>query len=178
MHTYGQVRPWAVAIKEEILRRRMPPWGAVKGFGEFRNDQGLSAEELEVLLSWIDGGVPEGADGDLPEIPKATALAKPVLPKNALAVTADYKLLRPMRLDGVQPKSLPAGASVRLTAELPDGRVEPLVWLDQYRAEFGHPFLFKAPLALPAGTAIRGLPQGASIWLLPATAGKVSRESR
>ena len=67
--TYADTRPWAVSIKEEILRRRMPPWGAVKGFGEFRNDQGLSAEELEVLVSWIDGGVPEGNEKDLPDIP-------------------------------------------------------------------------------------------------------------
>ena len=27
----------------------MPPWGAVKGFGEFRNDQGLTAEQLELI---------------------------------------------------------------------------------------------------------------------------------
>ena len=40
--SYPEVRPWAVAIKEEALSRRMPPWGAVKGFGEFRNDQGLT----------------------------------------------------------------------------------------------------------------------------------------
>ncbi len=27
------VEPWAEAIKEEVLARRMPPWNAVKGFG-------------------------------------------------------------------------------------------------------------------------------------------------
>src|SRR5215213_7387033 len=57
--TYAESRPWAVAIKEEVLRRRMPPWGAVKGFGDFRNDQSLSAEQLERIVSWVDGGVPE-----------------------------------------------------------------------------------------------------------------------
>src|SRR5262245_428640 len=40
--TYNEARPWAVAIKEEVLSRRMPPWGGVKGFGEFRNDQALN----------------------------------------------------------------------------------------------------------------------------------------
>jgi len=34
--TYEEARPWAKAIKEEVLERRMPPWGAVKGFGESR----------------------------------------------------------------------------------------------------------------------------------------------
>ena len=48
--TYADARPWAVAIKEEILRRRMPPWGAIKGFGEFRNDQALTPEEMESSL--------------------------------------------------------------------------------------------------------------------------------
>ena len=39
LKTYAEARPWAVAIQEEVLTRRMPPWGAVKGFGDFRNDQ-------------------------------------------------------------------------------------------------------------------------------------------
>ena len=42
---YAEARPWAKAIKEETLERRMPPWGAVKGFGSFRNDQGLTQED-------------------------------------------------------------------------------------------------------------------------------------
>ena len=33
--TYEESRPWAKAIKEEVLERRMPPWGAVKGFGGY-----------------------------------------------------------------------------------------------------------------------------------------------
>jgi len=33
--TYAAARPWAVAIKQEVLERQMPPWGAVKGFGDF-----------------------------------------------------------------------------------------------------------------------------------------------
>src|SRR5215813_1314814 len=28
---YRETFPWRTAIKEEILERRMPPWGAVKG---------------------------------------------------------------------------------------------------------------------------------------------------
>src|SRR5688572_5679051 len=47
--SYADARPWAVAIKEEVLSRRMPPWGAVRGFREFRNDQSLTAEQLEMF---------------------------------------------------------------------------------------------------------------------------------
>ena len=38
--TYQEAQPHASAIKDSVLARRMPPWGAVKGFGDFRNDRG------------------------------------------------------------------------------------------------------------------------------------------
>ena len=63
--TWAEARPWAVAIKEEILARRMPPWQAEHGYGAFANDVGLTSREFDFLLSWIDGGVPRG-DGDDP----------------------------------------------------------------------------------------------------------------
>src|SRR5215475_9824911 len=46
---YQEVQPRAVEIKEAVLARRMPPWGAVKGFGDFRVDLGLSYAELETI---------------------------------------------------------------------------------------------------------------------------------
>jgi hypothetical protein len=58
--TYGDARPWAEAIKEETLARRMPPWPAERGYGAFSNDIGLTPREFEFLVSWVDGGVPEG----------------------------------------------------------------------------------------------------------------------
>jgi hypothetical protein len=58
--TYEQARPWAEAIKEEILQRTMPPWAAVAGYGQFANDLGLTTREREFLISWIDGGAPKG----------------------------------------------------------------------------------------------------------------------
>jgi len=63
--TYAEARPWAVAIKEEILARRMPPWPAERGYGDFVNDIGLTTREFEFLISWIDGGVPKG-EGTVP----------------------------------------------------------------------------------------------------------------
>jgi hypothetical protein len=63
LQTWDEARPWAVAIKEEILARHMPPWPAVRGYGAFANDGSLTPRELEFLITWIDGGVPIG-DGD------------------------------------------------------------------------------------------------------------------
>jgi hypothetical protein len=63
---------------------------------------------------------------------------------------------------------VPDNLSVQMTAELPDGSLEPLLWLHDYKKEFGHVFLLRTPLELPAGTVIRGVPPGASVGLLPA----------
>src|SRR4030081_3786137 len=64
--TYAEARPWAKAIKEEVLERRMPPWGAIKGFGEFKNDASLSQEEITLIAEWVEGGAPEGDPSFLP----------------------------------------------------------------------------------------------------------------
>ena len=58
--TYKETRPWAVAIKEEILERKMPPWSAASGYGHFANDMSLTAREISLILSWTDGGAPSG----------------------------------------------------------------------------------------------------------------------
>lgn len=164
--TYNEARPWAVAIKEETLRRRMPPWGAVKGFGEFRNDQGLSGEELELIVSWVDGGVPEGNEKDIPLAPKF-ADEKPAHRKGEIVVEGEWKLPRPLSLDGLWPVQLTEKASIKITAVLPDGSVLPLLWLKEYKSSFGHPFLLRNAPDLPAGTLIRGVPKGAKVALLP-----------
>lgn len=58
--TYRETRPWAVAIKEEILDREMPPWSAASGYGHFANDMSLTAREVSLILAWADGGAPSG----------------------------------------------------------------------------------------------------------------------
>ncbi len=64
--TYAQARPWAKAFKEEVLEKRMPPFQAVKGFGHFRNDYTLTQREVDLIVSWVEGGAPKGDDKDLP----------------------------------------------------------------------------------------------------------------
>jgi len=67
--TYEEARPWAKAIKEEVLEKRMPPWHAVKGYGEFRNAPSLTQRDVDVLVNWVEGGAPKGDDKDLPPGP-------------------------------------------------------------------------------------------------------------
>ncbi len=65
MTSYEQTRPWARAIQEEILRRHMPPWRAVPGYGDFANDIALTNRELVLLVSWMEGGGPKTRDQGL-----------------------------------------------------------------------------------------------------------------
>src|ERR1043166_5943376 len=58
--TYEDARPWAKAIKEEVLERRMPKWHAVRGYGDFANDPSLSPFEIALIVAWVDGGAPKG----------------------------------------------------------------------------------------------------------------------
>jgi hypothetical protein len=58
--TYKEARIWAKAIREEVLERRMPPWPAARGFGDFINDRSLTPLEVELLTAWADGGTPLG----------------------------------------------------------------------------------------------------------------------
>ena len=165
--SYNDARPWAKAIQEEVLERRMPPWGAVKGFGDFRDDQALTPEQIELIGDWVEGGAPEGEPKDLPEPPKWTAPAAPRHGAAKLAVSGDYKLRQAIDLTGILPKKIDPGASFQMIAELPDGSIQPLLWLQPYKPVFGHPFWLRVPLTLPAGTVIRGLPTGAVVDLLP-----------
>jgi hypothetical protein len=58
--TYAEARAAAKAIRDEVLERRMPPWPAARGFGDFINDRSLTPLEIELLTAWADGGAPLG----------------------------------------------------------------------------------------------------------------------
>jgi hypothetical protein len=64
--TYNEVRPWAKAIREAVLTKKMPPWFADPHYGKFSNDRSLAKNEIDTLVSWVDGGVREGDPKDAP----------------------------------------------------------------------------------------------------------------
>jgi len=75
--TYRDVRPWARAIREEIVEQRMPPTSAVRGFARLKDDIALTPRELSTILTWVDGGVPRGDESDLPAAHSTPAAAEP-----------------------------------------------------------------------------------------------------
>src|SRR6266481_9705881 len=64
--TYQQTRPWAKAIREAVLLKKMPPWFAEPGYGPFSNDRSLTKAEIDTLVRWADAGAPEGDAKDRP----------------------------------------------------------------------------------------------------------------
>lgn len=146
--TYYEVRPWARAIKEQILERRMPKWHAARGFGAFANDPSLTPLESALIVSWVDGGLPPGgAPGDL------TTPLPPPAAASAFRRPADRVVTVPPDADGV---SLPV-------------RVQ---WISGWNFEPGDPLITSAtfssaaggigtwvagdqPVVLPVGSAMR-----------------------
>jgi hypothetical protein len=64
--TYQQARPWAKAMKEAVLLRKMPPWFADRHYGKFSNDRSLGQKDIETLAAWADAGAPLGDPKELP----------------------------------------------------------------------------------------------------------------
>ena len=69
--SYLDARPRAVAIKEEVLLKNMPPWYAEAGEHQLVGEHRLGARELDILVEWASGGAPEGKRS-----PEGNALAK------------------------------------------------------------------------------------------------------
>jgi hypothetical protein len=160
--TFEQARPWAKAIKEEVLERRMPPFGAVKGFGDIRDDQALTQDELHLISDWVEGGSPEGDSALLPKSPQLDASApKPGSAGPELIVEGSFTLKHAITISGIRPQSLMEGSSVKVIAARPDGGIEPLIWLYDYKPQFDRSYYFRKPLKLPAGTKIETYPSSA-----------------
>jgi mono/diheme cytochrome c family protein len=66
--TYEEVRPWAKAIKQNVVARNMPPWHVARGVGitRFKDDPSLTDQEIATIVKWVEAGAPKGNDADLP----------------------------------------------------------------------------------------------------------------
>ena len=67
--TFDDARPWARSIKQRVVSRVMPPWGADPAHGTFKNDPRLTQKEIDTIVAWVDAGAPKGDDKDLPPQP-------------------------------------------------------------------------------------------------------------
>jgi hypothetical protein len=65
--TYQDARPWAAAIKQALLTKKMPPWFADAAYGHFANDRTLSKADIDTVVEWADGGATAGNPKDAPK---------------------------------------------------------------------------------------------------------------
>ena len=155
--SYDEARPWAKAIREEVLERRMPPWGAVEGVGAFRNDPSLTPLEIEMLVGWVEGGAPDGDAVYMPPKPAFDTEAKSAHaaePRLIVEAGAPRTLREAVTAVAITPRDMPQGSSMEVTAYKPDGSVEHLIWLRNYREEWNRAYWFRDPVWLPAGTKV------------------------
>ncbi len=74
-HSPGGIGPWAMTsfdmvrgfspmIREVLMTRRMPPWFADPHVGHWQGDRGLTVDQKQTLVHWIDAGSPRGDGPD------------------------------------------------------------------------------------------------------------------
>ena len=153
--TYEEARPWARAIKEETMTRRMPKWHAARGYGDFRNDPSLSPFEIALIAAWADGGAPRGTKAD----------ERPVAPSRHRAAPLALDAVRSITLPCGE-RALPAGTllavhpdtrdhgSVGMAIRFADGRKEILGWIRDFDPEFATTYWLRTPIELASGAVL------------------------
>jgi hypothetical protein len=65
-----------------------------------------------------------------------------------------FTLAGAAELTGIRPDRLSAGESLEVTAYQPNGAVDHLIWLRNWRPEWQRTYYFRHPIRLPKGTRI------------------------
>jgi len=156
LQTYEDARPWARAIKEEVMTRRMPKWHAVRGYGDFSNDPSLSPFEIALISAWADGGAPRGTEANAKAAPSAARAARDepfAQATREVTLPCGEQPAPDGTLLAVRPH-LDPGDSVGIAVRLPDGRREIVAWIKDFDHDFSATYRLRVPLALPAGSVI------------------------
>jgi Copper type II ascorbate-dependent monooxygenase, C-terminal domain len=90
--TYKEARPWAAAIRQAVLSRKMPPWNADPAHGKFLNERRLTPVEMETLVKWAETGAAEGNAKDAPPPREFTTGWTIGKPDAIIDMGADYKV--------------------------------------------------------------------------------------
>jgi len=122
--------------------RKMPPWGAQRGVGQFRNSQSLGQPEIDRIVQWVEGGAPEG-EGNPAEA--------------VLHLAGSLTLTHPITILSILPN-----APLEAKATRPDGTVERLIWLKEFH---GLTYEFAEALTFPKGTVLNVNAASAELFL-------------
>lgn len=71
LRTYTEVRPWARAIRNAVMRGEMPPFHAAGAVGRFEDDPRLTGREIAQIVAWVDTGSAPGPGAKEEAAPEA-----------------------------------------------------------------------------------------------------------
>ncbi len=160
--TYEEAQPWASAIRQQVLSRRMPIWHAARGFGEFANDPSLSPREIALIAAWANAGGPRGIDTGRSPLPEARSERPVLTPAPPQSREVDLACgAQPLsgRLLAVTPR-LDNGGSATITAVLSDGRRDIIAWIRDYDPRYRTTYWLRTPLVLTRGSRLEIAPTG------------------
>lgn len=118
LSTYEETWVRRLSMRTAVLRRHMPPWAAVPGYGEFANDNGLTMREMQFLVSWVEGLGPRNGGSTFLNV---SAGGQPPAPVRASAHVGHWQLGTPDIAREIQSLAVPpaSGAGVhRATIDL------------------------------------------------------------
>jgi hypothetical protein len=107
--TYEQTWLQGRAMRSSVLRRHMPPWSAVAGYGEFINDNHLTLRESQFLVSWVEGLGPRNAGKVFLNVVDPRASPPPEI--RATAHSDHWQLGEPDLTRPLQPMTIEAGTA-------------------------------------------------------------------
>jgi hypothetical protein len=151
--TYAEARPWARAIKEEVLTRRMPKWHAVRGYGDFANDPSLSPFEIALVSAWVDGGAPYGAESDKGNADAGIPEAATRSAGREVSIACGSRALPEGELLAIRP-TLASGGSIGVAIRMPDGRQEIVGWIRHFDPDFPTTYWLRTPFRLRRGSRL------------------------
>ena len=98
LRTFAEARPFARAIKERVVARKMPPWPADRAIGAFTNDPSLTDREIATIVEWVDSGAAQGDPAHMPAVPQfteglATRRARPCRRPSGNSGTGDRRAI-------------------------------------------------------------------------------------
>jgi hypothetical protein len=155
---YEAARPWARAIRQQVLTRQMPVWRAARGYGEFANDPSLSPFEISLIVAWVDGGAPKSpparAAGPLVTalLPSLPVISPPARVRESSAPCAE-RVTPDGVIVGLRPQ-LGRGGAVRVMATWPGGERRILAWFRDGDPADRTTYWLRTPVEVRRGAAI------------------------
>ncbi|HUX67421.1 MAG TPA: hypothetical protein VMV31_08020 [Terriglobales bacterium] len=147
--SYAQARAYAARIQKMTTARKMPPWFAVPGIGQWANDPSLTAAQIHTLAAWAEAGAPAGDARQAPPPPHWTR-GWNISPPQAV-----FRLPQPVKL--------PASGQVEYTYEIVPTGFRHGRWVEQAeirpsaRAHVHHAVVYVRP---PGSSWLKNAPLG------------------